>query len=83
MNVSLQENVVTPNYERKPCAGYMGYPLANSVVEKSSRGILPFYGEGYILLMSATLRKNLPPWQSNNFCQNVQKKQVKTFVICA
>jgi hypothetical protein len=34
-------------------------------------------------MMSVKPRENLPSWHSNNFCQDAQKKHVKTFVIRA
>jgi hypothetical protein len=33
--------------------------------------------------MSAKPREHLPSWQSENFCLDAQKEQVKTFVIGA
>jgi hypothetical protein len=54
-----------------------------SVYKRSAKGVLPFTEEKCIMLISAKPRENLPSWQSNNFCQDAQKEQVKTFVICA
>ncbi len=34
-------------------------------------------------MMSVKPRENLPSWHGNNFCQDAQKKHVKTFVIRA
>ncbi len=32
------------------------------------------------MLMSAKPREHLPSWQSENFCQDMRKMHVKTFV---
>ena len=49
-----------------------------SYIRRSKRvlhGVLPFTEEECILLMSIKPRENLPLWQSENFCQHVQKKR--------
>jgi hypothetical protein len=73
-------NAHTVNIKIMPCAGYFAHPFVHSAFKKSSHGVLPFHEEECILLMSAEPRENLPSWQRENFCQDAQKEQVKTFV---
>ena len=62
------------------CPGYFTHSCANSTPEKSFDGVLPFIEEAYILSMSTKPRGHLHSWQSENYCQNMRKMHVKTFV---
>ena len=65
------------------CNGYFRHPFVHPAYKRSTNNILSFHEGECIMQMSAKSRENLPSWQSENFCQNAQKEQVKTFVIGA
>jgi hypothetical protein len=54
-------------------AGHFTHSFVHPAFKKSTHGVLPFTEEECILLMSIKPREYLPLWQSDNFCQHVQK----------
>jgi hypothetical protein len=65
-----------------PCQCNFAHPCVNVAVEKSLDTGLPCIELECILSMGTKPREIQLSLQSNNFCQDVQKKHVKTFVTC-